>query len=95
MNSLLQRVNTDLAPVLVATMKESRRTLASANSTLVTATHALATTDRLLASDSPLQQELHTTLRELARAASATRNLTDYLERHPEALLRGKAKDAE
>ena len=95
MNSLLQRMNTDLAPVLLATMKESRRTLASANSTLVTAARTLATTDHLLASDSPLQQELHTTLRELARAAATTRNLTDYLERHPEALLRGKAKDAE
>lgn len=95
MNSLLQRANTDLAPVLVATMNESRRTLASANSTLVTAARTLTATDRLLASDSPLQQELHTTLRELARAAATTRNLTEYLERHPEALLRGKGKEAE
>ncbi|MDD5409696.1 MAG: MlaD family protein [Candidatus Omnitrophica bacterium] len=35
--------------------------------------------------------ELDTTLRELTQAARATRLLTEYLEQHPEALLKGKA----
>jgi paraquat-inducible protein B len=35
--------------------------------------------------------ELYTTLRELTQAARSTRLLAEYLEQHPEALLRGKA----
>jgi paraquat-inducible protein B len=30
---------------------------------------------------------------ELARTATAFRSLADYLERHPEALIRGKQED--
>jgi hypothetical protein len=33
------------------------------------------------------------TLQELTRAAGSVRVLTDYLERHPESLLRGKPED--
>ncbi|MFT6590927.1 MAG: paraquat-inducible protein B [Rhodoferax sp.] len=33
------------------------------------------------------------TLQELTRAAGSIRRLTDYLERYPEALLRGKPGD--
>jgi len=33
-------------------------------------------------------------MQELARAARSLRVLADYLERHPEALLRGKAVEA-
>ena len=33
------------------------------------------------------------TLQELTRAAGSVRVLTDYLERHPESLLRGKPDD--
>jgi len=40
-----------------------------------------------------LQSELRETLRELAKAAQSLRGLTDYLERNPEALLRGKEGD--
>jgi paraquat-inducible protein B len=32
-------------------------------------------------------------MRELARAAAAFRALSDYLERHPEALISGKRED--
>lgn len=39
---------------------------------------------------STLNYELNNTLRELRMAARSFRNLTDYLEQHPEALLRGK-----
>jgi paraquat-inducible protein B len=34
------------------------------------------------------------TLRELNRAARSLRTLSDYLEQHPESLLRGKTEDA-
>jgi len=44
----------------------------------------------MLRPDSPLQTELLRTLRDAADAARSLRNMADYLERHPEALLRGK-----
>ena len=47
----------------------------------------------LLGKDAPAQQELRETLQEVTRAARSLRILTDYLERHPESLIRGKAED--
>ena len=37
-----------------------------------------------------MSQELQNSMRELAETARSLRILADYLERHPEALLRGK-----
>ena len=38
------------------------------------------------------QQELRDALQEIARAARSVRVLSEYLERHPEALIRGKTE---
>jgi paraquat-inducible protein B len=73
------RINSDVTPELAAAMKDVRKTVNSA--------------ERTLADDSPLQQDMRQTLRELTRAAGSVRVLTDYLERHPESLLRGKPDD--
>lgn len=62
---------------------ELDRTLASAK---VTLDHAGA----MVAPDSTLSADLGSTLAEVSRAADALRLLMDYLERHPESLLRGK-----
>jgi paraquat-inducible protein B len=43
--------------------------------------------------DSGLQQNTGDAMRELSRTAAAFRTLADYLERHPEALIRGKMED--
>ena len=66
------------------------RTMVSLDKTLVQADDTLKTIDKMFADDSALSQELQTSLRELADAARSLRILSDYLERHPEALLRGK-----
>jgi len=42
--------------------------------------------------DSTLMYRLTETLREIEKSARSLRNLTDYFERHPEALLRGKGE---
>jgi paraquat-inducible protein B len=49
-----------------------------------------ASVNDLLRDDSVLQTELVKALRELAMAARSIRVMAEYLERHPEALLRGK-----
>jgi paraquat-inducible protein B len=75
----VSRINNDVTPELAAAMKDVRKTVNTA--------------ERTLADDSPLQQDMRQTLRELTRAAGSVRVLTDYLERHPESLLRGKPDD--
>lgn len=75
----VNRINNDVTPELAAAMKDVRKTVNSA--------------ERTLADDSPLQQDMRQTLQELTRAAGSVRVLTDYLERHPESLLRGKPDD--
>ena len=47
----------------------------------------------VLDKNAPVQQELRDALQEVGRAARSLRVLTDYLERHPEALIRGKTEE--
>jgi paraquat-inducible protein B len=65
--------------------------------TLTTATSALEEARKLIqdlegsaSEDSTLMYRLNETLREVGKAARSLSTLTDYLERHPEALLGGK-----
>ena len=61
--------------------------------TVVEMRAAIADTRKLLASDAPLQQDLRVSLQELSRAAQALTHLVETLDRHPEALLRGKPEE--
>lgn len=74
-----RNIDTTVTPELAAAMKDVRKTVNTA--------------ERTLAEDSPLQQDMRQTLQELTRAAGSLRILTDYLERHPESLVRGKPED--
>jgi paraquat-inducible protein B len=65
-------------------------TLTEFNATLVQTRSTLASLDQMLSSTSPLSSEAHRVLRELGAAARSLRIMADYIERHPEALLRGK-----
>jgi paraquat-inducible protein B len=76
---LAKSLNNDVSPEMAAAMRDVRRTLNAAEKTI--------------SDDSPLQQDLRQTLQEVTRAAGSLRVLTDYLERHPESLIRGKPED--
>lgn len=78
---LAKTVNSDLAPQMKETLAEARRTLQSARS--------------VFSEDAPLQNNARDTLDQVAKAAASVRVLTDYLQTHPEALIRGKAKDGQ
>ncbi len=82
---LTGQLNADL-PKIVAQLNE---TLKSAGVTLRGANHAI---DGFSSDNSPVRIQLLATLNELASAARSFRVLTDYLDNHPEAILRGKAK---
>lgn len=75
-DAVMGKLDTEIAPELRATLEQARKTLSSAEQTL--------------ASDSPVQGDLRETLNEVTRAAESVRALADYLERHPESLLRGR-----
>jgi paraquat-inducible protein B len=69
-------------------------TLVSAHGTLVSAQGMLENTSNLTGPNSAQLQQLDDTLEEVSRAARSVRVLADFLERHPEALLRGKDGEA-
>ena len=73
---------------------EAQKALAEVQRTLVAAQESLGRVDRnLLEPSAPIQRNAEQTLLDLQRAAQSLRTLTDYLERHPESLLRGKPDD--
>jgi paraquat-inducible protein B len=78
-NTLIKRLDTEVTPEARAALSGVREAVDSAN--------------RLLQPDSGLQQNTGDAMRELSRTAAAFRTLADYLERHPEALIRGKMED--
>lgn len=73
---------------------EAQRTLADVQKTLSSAQKTLANADReIVHGDAPLQRNVNQTLQEIQRAAQALRILSDYIQQHPESLLRGKPAD--
>jgi paraquat-inducible protein B len=71
-----------------------RKAIADLDLTLGSARGALDNANKLIEPNSVLGAELGSTLAEVRRAAQALRLLADYLERHPEALIRGKTGEA-
>ncbi|MEO7065875.1 MAG: MlaD family protein [Rhodanobacter sp.] len=80
LNATLKQVNGQTLPEVSTTLQGVQKTMGSA--------------DSALSGDSPLQQNLGTTLEQVQRMARSLRVLTDYLGGHPEALLRGRRPDA-
>ena len=87
LNKLLSDADTQLTPELKATLVDLRGTLEKAD-------RLMQNTDAtMLGPDAPTQQALREALQEIAGAARSLRVLTDYLERHPDALLKGKDEE--
>ena len=61
---------------------------------LVSRALTVASLQRTLTQAEPLPLEASDAMRELERAARSFRVLADYLERHPEAVIRGKKADS-
>lgn len=83
---LLNNLDEQVGPLssnLEQTTVAARKVLEQTDKTLVLV-------EGILAEDSPTRTELTRALEEFADAARSVRLLADFLERHPEALLRGK-----
>jgi paraquat-inducible protein B len=78
-DSLAANADRDTLPELRASLREMTRTLATLESTL--------------AADGPMQQDMRQSLKGVTDAARSLKSLSESLERHPEALIRGQQGD--
>lgn len=81
-NGVFKQLDQDLAPQAKQMLNEAQQTLKSLD-------------QNLASPDAPLQQNAGRTLEQIDAASRSLRGLADYLEKHPEALLRGKTPVAE
>jgi len=75
---LVSDLRTTVTPQITNVLEEARQSLANA--------------EQMLDADAPLQVKMNSALEEIGGAARSLRLLMDYLERHPESLLRGKGQ---
>ncbi|MBV6271759.1 MCE family protein [Alcaligenaceae bacterium CGII-47] len=80
MHKLINRVDQQLAPQANAALKSARQSLDQVG--------------KALGPNAPLIGGVSESLGELARAARALRQLADYLQAHPESLVRGRSNDS-
>nr|WP_315248423.1 MlaD family protein [uncultured Duganella sp.] len=73
---LMKRLDAQVVPELKDTLAAARKTFSEA--------------DQLLQKDSPVQSDLREALRQVTETMESLNALADYLERHPESLIRGK-----
>lgn len=81
-SELLGQLDKQLVPEAKATLHEAQDAMRSLN-------------EGLASPDAPLQRNAQRTLEEVNRAAASFRALADYLEQHPESLIRGKTNEQE
>ncbi len=92
-DSMVKRLDGELAPTLAEgrqTLSELRKTLAETSKTMGEASRMLASAQQSLGPE--FFNELQDTVREFSRTAQSLRALADYLERNPQALIRGKTE---
>ena len=84
--SHLDEVSAELEPEIKTLMTSLRQTAQAAQRTLQAA-------DRMLGTGTASGADLPRLIRELTDSARSLRDLADYLERHPESLIRGRKPD--
>jgi len=73
-----------------AILRDVKQALSSANGALKNAEKTLSSVSHMASPQGQLNHEILTVLQQLTSAARAVRIMAEYLERHPEALLKGK-----
>ncbi|MGW8393159.1 PqiB family protein [Pseudoduganella sp. HUAS MS19] len=79
-DKLFRKVDSQLVPELQSTLGEARQTFGAAQ--------------QVLQQDSPVQSDLRMALQQLTQTLQSLNELSDYLQRHPEALIRAKPQPA-
>lgn len=76
---LVDQLDGKVAPNLQATLDDVRKTVQSS--------------ETILSSDAPLQQDLRRALQQVTRAAASLQLMADQIEQNPESLIRGKTTE--
>ncbi len=76
-DKLVKQLDGSVAPSMQATLDDVRKTMKS--------------TETILSSDAPMQQDVRRALQQMGRAAASLQLMADYIEQHPESLIRGKS----
>jgi paraquat-inducible protein B len=90
---LLQNIDRQvepLGPTIQKSLEGIEKTIQTAEITLTAAQKTIEGIQANVGEGSPLAYELNKTLEEVSSLARSIRHLADYLERHPESVLRGK-----
>jgi paraquat-inducible protein B len=85
-----RKLMNEQGPALVSKIKKAAE---SATTALVQANTTLKTIENLTEEGTQLRHEVSATLREIAAASRSVRVLSDFIEQHPDAILRGRAKE--
>ncbi len=80
-DKLVKQLDGKVAPGLQATLEDVRKTVRSSES--------------ILSSDAPLQQDVRKALQQMTRAAASLQLMADYIEQHPESIIRGKTPETD
>lgn len=80
-DKLVKQMDGKIAPAMQATLDDARKTMQS--------------TQTILASDAPIQQDVRRAVQQMTRAAASLQLMADYIEQHPESLIRGKVPSKE
>ena len=83
---LLNNVNGQVEPLA----DSLKGTAAAATKALENAEKTIKAMEGVVGKDSSVMYQMNDTLRELSNAARSIRIWAEYMDRHPEALLRGK-----
>jgi len=73
-------------------VSDAKQTIEKAQDTLKKVDESLATINRFMSENTEVSFQAEDTLREFNEIATSMKSLADYLERHPESILRGKEK---
>ncbi len=87
--SLLGHMDANVMPAMQGVLAKAELSMAALRDSLA------ALRDNVAAPDSAIQQTTRATLEQLERAAFSLRTLTDYLNHHPESLIRGRDSGSE
>lgn len=86
-DDVMASVDKDIGPLL----SDLRGTASAAEDAMIAARSTMTSTEQMVGEKSTMRYDLNKLITELTAAARSIRVFADYLERHPDSLLRGKA----
>ncbi len=87
--AFLQTADKELSPM----SRDLQQLLTSLNTTAISITQTLNNIKQLTAKDSDFSYQISSSLEEIEKAAASARQLTEYLQQHPNALLFGQGEN--